>query len=66
MSNVVVRRNGGESPQVPTEGQQIHWMHWDPFRQMAPYLSAEDQQARLTPDFEIKETKDSASRQWRL
>ena len=58
MSNVVVRRNGGESPQVPAEGQQIRWMHWDPFRQMAPYLNAEEQQARLAPDFEIKETKD--------
>ena len=58
MSNVVVRRNGGESPRDPNEGQQIQWVHWDPFRQMAPYLGSEDQQARLTPDFEIKETKD--------
>jgi HSP20 family protein len=33
-------------------------MHWDPFRQMAPFLTVEDQPARYTPDFEIKETKD--------
>jgi len=33
-------------------------MHWDPFRQMAPFLTGEEQPARYTPDFEIKETKD--------
>jgi len=32
-------------------------MHWDPFRQMAPYAGA-DEPARYTPEFEIKETKD--------
>ena len=58
MSNVVVRRNGGESARGPNEGQQIQWVHWDPFRQMAPYLTGEEHQAPLAPDFEIKETKD--------
>ena len=33
-------------------------MHWDPFRQMAPFLTGEEQPAHFTPDFEIKETKD--------
>ena len=60
MTNVIVRRNGGELPRIPTEGEPFHWMHmhWDPFRQMAPFLTGEEQPARFTPAFEIKETKD--------
>jgi HSP20 family protein len=58
MTNLIVRRNGGELPGIPTEHERLHWAHWDPFRQMAPFLSAEDQPARYTPDFEVKETKD--------
>ncbi len=58
MINPIVRRNGGELPHSPSQGEPIHWMHWDPFRQMAPFLTGEDQPARYTPDFEIKETKD--------
>jgi len=58
MSNVVVHRNGGVAARTQGEEQPIRWMHWDPFRQMAPYLNTEEQQARLVPDFEIKETKD--------
>jgi HSP20 family protein len=33
-------------------------MRWDPFRQMAPFLTGEEQPVRFTPDFEVKETKD--------
>jgi HSP20 family protein len=33
-------------------------MRWDPFRQMAPFLTGAEQPAHLTPDFEIKETQD--------
>ena len=58
MTNLIVRRNGGELPRIPTEGAPFHWMHWDPFRQMAPFLTGEEQPARFTPAFEIKETKD--------
>jgi len=29
-------------------------MPWDPFRQMAPFLTAEDQPARFCPDFETE------------
>lgn len=58
MTNLIVRRNGGELPRIPTEREPLHWLHWDPFRQMAPFLTGEEQPARFTPDFEIKETKD--------
>ena len=58
MTNLIVRRNRGEQPRIPTEGKPVRWMHWDPFRQMAPYLAGEEQPARFAPDFEIRETKD--------
>ena len=58
MSNVIVRKNGGEQHRVPAEGKPFHWMNWDPFCQMASYLTGEEQPTRFTPDFEIKETKD--------
>ena len=57
MTNVSVRKNGGELPRVPTESEPLHWMRWDPFRQMAS-VTGEEQPARFTPDFEVKETKD--------
>ena len=57
MANVNVRRNGGELPRVPAEDEALHWMRWDPFRQMAS-VPGEEQPARFTPDFEVKETKD--------
>jgi HSP20 family protein len=60
MTNLVVRRNGGEMPRVPvsTDQEPLQWIHWDPFRQMAPFLTAEEAPARFIPDFEIKETKE--------
>jgi HSP20 family protein len=57
MTSLVVRRSGGEPPRIAAEGEP-YWMHWDPFRQMAPFLTPEEQPVRLTPDFEIKETKE--------
>jgi len=58
MSNVVVRKNGGALPRVPTEGEPLRWVHWDPFRQMAPFLTGEELPMRIAPDFEIRETKE--------
>ena len=56
MTKLIVRRNGGEQARIPNGKGALHWMHWDPFRQMAPFLTGEDQPVRFTPDFEIKET----------
>jgi HSP20 family protein len=53
--NLIVRRSGGELPRGLTGGEPFHW--WDPFRQMAPSLTGEEQPVHFTPDFEIKETK---------
>jgi HSP20 family protein len=58
MTDVHVRRNGGEVSRSTGEGEPFHWVRWDPFRQMAPFLTGEEQPARLTPDFEVRETKD--------
>jgi len=58
MTNPIVRRNGGEVPRVPADGDPTQWVHWDPFRQMAPFRPGEEQSACFSPDFEIKETKD--------
>jgi HSP20 family protein len=58
MSNVTVRRTGNEQPRTHHEGESYRLIHWDPFRQMAPYLTGEGHPARFTPDFEIKETKE--------
>lgn len=58
MTNLIVRRNGGEQPHLPTETEPFHWMHWDPFRQMAPFLTGNTHATRFTPDFEVKETKE--------
>jgi HSP20 family protein len=33
-------------------------MYLDPFRQMAPFWPGEEQPARFTPDFEVRETKE--------
>jgi HSP20 family protein len=57
MINLIARRNAGEVPRLSTEREPFHW-HWDPFRQMAPFLAGEDQPARFAPDFEVKETKE--------
>lgn len=58
MTFLNVRRNGGDLARIPNEREPLHWTHWDPFRQMAPFMTGEDPPARFSPDFEIKETKD--------
>ena len=56
MTNLIVR--SGEPPRTSTQGEPFHWTRFDPFRQMAPFSTGEEQPARFAPDFEIKETKD--------
>lgn len=56
MTNLVVR--SGETPRLPAQGEPLHWMRWDPFREMAPFSTEAAQPARFAPDFEIRETKD--------
>ncbi len=58
MVNLIVRRNSGELPRLSPEREPFPWMHWDPFRQMAPFWPGEEQPVRFTPDFEVKETKE--------
>jgi HSP20 family protein len=58
MVNLTVRRNAGELSRLSPEREPLAWVHWDPFRQMAPFWPGEEQQARFTPDFEVKETKE--------
>ena len=58
MTNLIVRGNAGSLPRTATEGEHLRWVHWDPFREMAPSSTGEEFPARFTPDFEIKETKD--------
>jgi HSP20 family protein len=58
MVNLMVRRNAGERPRLSSEQESFPWVHWDPFRQMAPFWPGEEQPVRFTPDFEVKETKE--------
>lgn len=57
MTNLIVRRNPGEFHLHSTEAARLPLMHWDPFQRMAPLWPGE-QQARFTPEFEVKETKE--------
>jgi HSP20 family protein len=57
MANLIIRSNRKE-PGLAPEAEPIHWMRWDPFREMAPFWPAEEQAVRFTPDFEVRETKD--------
>jgi HSP20 family protein len=58
MTNLTVRGTAGSLPRPSTEGENLRWVHWDPFREMAPSSTGEDFLARFAPAFEIKETKD--------
>lgn len=59
MTNLNVRRNSAELPRLPTPAEPLHWMRWDPFRQMAPFSTGEEEQPmRFAPAFEVKETKE--------
>ncbi len=57
MTNLIVSRNNAEFPRLPAQAEPLHWMRWDPFRQMAPFLTGEEQPVRFAPDFDVKETK---------
>ena len=59
MPSLIVRKNGGEAPRLPGDGEPSHFTRWDPFRQMAPYFTGDEQPVHFMPDFEIKETKDA-------
>jgi HSP20 family protein len=58
MSNVVTRKDDGTLPRATPQGEPLHWVHWDPFRQMAPFRNGEELPALFAPDFEIKETNE--------
>lgn len=58
MTNLIVRRNAGNLHRhFVTEAEGLPWTQWDPFQRMAPSWP-EEQPARFTPDFEVKETKE--------
>jgi HSP20 family protein len=63
MSNPIVRGEGGELSPIRTQMESPRWLHWDPLRQMSPFWTRGEQPARFparfTPDFVIRETKDS-------
>ena len=58
MSNIVVRRNGGQmaAPEWDPFRSMRELMRWDPFREMAPVFAPEP--AGFFPAFDIKETRD--------
>ena len=58
MFNLILRRSTGEFPRLTHEGEQLSWIHGDPFRQMSPFWPGEEQPVRFTPDFEVRETKE--------
>lgn len=58
MTHFNVGRTHEELPRSPTAGQPFHWVRWDPFRQMDPFSTGEERPGHLTPDFEVRETKD--------
>jgi HSP20 family protein len=61
MSNITVQRKSGQSEIARREWEPFRAMRellgWDPFREMAPVISAEI--PAYTPAFEVKETKDA-------
>jgi len=67
MSNIAVRKENGNRPELATTAEP-RWepfrvmrdlMGWDPFREMTPYFTQGP--AGFAPTFEIKETKDGYS-----
>jgi HSP20 family protein len=57
MAKLPVRRNGAERRKTPAEGEPLG-MRWDPFRQVAPFLSGDDAPKRFIPHFDIEATKE--------
>lgn len=68
MSEIVVKKNGGEvSEWAPLRAMRdmLRWdplremLRWDPFREMAPLLSPTLERVGWNPSFDVTETKDS-------
>jgi HSP20 family protein len=49
-------RTAGERRLTPVEGEPLG-TRWDPFRQVAPFLTGDDESARFKPDFKIERTE---------
>ena len=58
MAKLPVRTTGGERRRTPVEGEPLG-MRADPFRQVAPFSTGDDEPARFKPDFQIEKTEDS-------
>ena len=57
MAKLPVRTNGAERRKTPPEGEPLG-MRWDPFRQVAPFLSGDEERTRFMPHFQIEATND--------
>lgn len=60
MSNITVRRNGGQlapSPEWDPFYSMRELLRWDPFREMAPIFRPEP--VGFYPEFDVKETKEA-------
>ena len=55
MAKLPVRTAAGERRRTPVEGEPLG-TRWDPFRQVAPFLTGDDESARFKPDFKIEKT----------
>jgi len=53
MAKLPVRTAAGERRRTPVEGEPLG-TRWDPFRQVAPFLTGDDESARFKPDFKIE------------
>ena len=53
MAKLPVRTAAGERRLTPVEGEPLG-TRWDPFRQVAPFLTGDDESARFKPDFKIE------------
>ena len=53
MAKLPVRTAAGERRRTPVEGEPLG-TRWDPFRQVAPFLTEDDESARFKPDFNEK------------
>ena len=56
MAKLPVRTAGGARRRTPVEGEPLG-TRWDPFRQVVPFLTEDDESARFKPDFKIESTE---------
>jgi HSP20 family protein len=57
MANVPVRKIGGDRRETPPAREPLS-MRWDPFHQVVPFLTGDEEPTRFTPDFQIDKTED--------